>query len=101
MTTDEFFKLLQILHDKKIHLVFYYNPKSTYYNLKIKTPQGEDKYIANTDFNYIKEGLQVVWGHLLDGYKTKDLTTLPGEPFGSIPEPMPMPGGFPIPGVKQ
>lgn len=80
-------KILNELH--KIKVGFCFQTRENYFNLKVYTPDGEEKYINSDDIGMIELKLMRIWGHLLGGTTKVIKTSAPsGVP---IPPPMPPP----------
>lgn len=73
---NDVFKILNILHDKKITFCFNFNARQEYYNLKVLDTYGEEHYLVDDNLADIEKKLKVIWGHLLK--ETKAMPLPPG-----------------------
>lgn len=79
--SNEFYKILEKLNDNKVPFCFQSQGEKNFYNLKVRSPLGNDETIQSSDFNVVEQRLKIMWGHIINT--------------------MPVPTGFPIPGVTN
>lgn len=82
-------KILGELHKNGTGFCLQSSGKETYYNLKVYTPQGKEKYISSDNIAVVEEQLVIIWGHLINGTTTIKKTS--AELSVPIPPPMPPP----------
>lgn len=63
---SNFYKLMQILQEKQIHICFQSHYKSRFFNLAVTDPRGQSQYYHSDDINKVEQFLMVMWGHLLN-----------------------------------
>jgi len=84
---SKLFLILSKLQENKIEFCFQCRSKESFYNLKVMTPQGKEYYITSEHLDMIEEGLNIIWGHLLDS----TTTVVKFSTSASVPIPPPMP----------
>ena len=86
---NKLFKILEKMQANGVDFCFQCRTKDNFYNLKVITPQGREKYLSSNDIAIIEDQLFVIWGHLIGS--TANGIKIPAPLSVPIPPPMPTP----------
>ena len=83
------FLILEQLTINKVHYCLQSHGAIEFYNLKVTTPEGEEKYLGSDKLDEIEDQLDAIWGHLINS--TATVIKAPAPLSVPIPPPMPPP----------